>query len=497
MAKAADLESGIAQNIDTAGSGVTNNPARLNIEGNCDKLVGIDNHDDDAHSRTGNLWTASAHIVTAVIGSGVLSLAWSIAKLGWIAGPLILLGFAFVTYYTSLLLADCYRCPDPVTGKRSYNYMSAVRAHLGGRQVTVCGCVQYLNLIGTTIGYTITASISMVAIKRSGCFHSEGHDAPCHVSNNFYIALFGGFQIVLSMIPDFNRIWWLSIVAAIMSFSYSSIGLGLATSRVIEDGHILGTATGDIVLDDALSLGWKTRSVFQALGNIAFAYSFSTILIEIQNTLKAPPAENKTMKKASLLGIAVTTTFYMSVGCLGYAAVGSIAPGNILTGFGFYEPYWLIDIANVCIIVHLIGAYQVFCQPIYAFVESSASNKWPKIDFINREYKLSLPLVGNLKLSIFKILWRSLFVVFTTIVAMLLPFFNDIVGLLGAIAFWPLTVYFPVAMHISQTRLKSWTPKWLALQALSVICLLISLAAGIGSVAGLVEDLKTYTPFSS
>lgn len=79
----------------------------------------------------GSFWTASAHVITAVIGSGVLSLAWSIAQMGWIAGPLVLLLFAFVTYYTSSLLADCYRHPDPVTGKRNYTYMDAVKANLG------------------------------------------------------------------------------------------------------------------------------------------------------------------------------------------------------------------------------------------------------------------------------------------------------------------------------------------------------------------------------
>lgn len=75
--------------------------------------------------------TASAHIITAVIGSGVLSLAWAIAQLGWVAGPAVLLAFSFITYFTSTLLADCYRSPDPVTGKRNYTYMDVVRANLG------------------------------------------------------------------------------------------------------------------------------------------------------------------------------------------------------------------------------------------------------------------------------------------------------------------------------------------------------------------------------
>ena len=79
----------------------------------------------------GTVWTASAHIITAVIGSGVLSLAWATAQLGWIAGPTVLFLFSFVTYYTSCLLAACYRSGDSVTGKRNYTYMEAVQANLG------------------------------------------------------------------------------------------------------------------------------------------------------------------------------------------------------------------------------------------------------------------------------------------------------------------------------------------------------------------------------
>ena len=77
------------------------------------------------------MWTASAHIITAVFGSGVLSLAWDLGQLGWIAGPAAMLLFSFVTYCTSILLSACYRSGDPVNGKRNYTYMDAVRANLG------------------------------------------------------------------------------------------------------------------------------------------------------------------------------------------------------------------------------------------------------------------------------------------------------------------------------------------------------------------------------
>ena len=79
----------------------------------------------------------------------------------------------------------------------------------------------------------------------------------------------------------------------------------------------------------------------------------------MQDTLKSPPAENQIMKKASVIAVLVTTFFYLCCGCLGYAAFGNDTPGNLLTGFEFYEPYWLVDFANACIVLHMVGGYQV------------------------------------------------------------------------------------------------------------------------------------------
>lgn len=91
----------------------------------------------------------------------MLSLAWAVAQLGWIAGPAVMILFSLVTVYTSSFLADCYRAGDLNSGKRNYTYMDAVQSILGGVNVTFCGIFQYLNLFGIVIGYTIAASISM------------------------------------------------------------------------------------------------------------------------------------------------------------------------------------------------------------------------------------------------------------------------------------------------------------------------------------------------
>jgi amino acid permease len=449
-------------------------------------------YDDDGRlKRTGTMWTASAHIITAVIGSGVLSLAWAIAQLGWVAGPAVMLLFAFVIYYTSTLLAECYRSGDPCTGKRNYTYMDAVRANLGGSKVRLCGVIQYANLFGVAIGYTIAASISMLAIKRADCFHEKGHKNPCRSSSNPYMILFGVVQIVFSQIPDFDQIWWLSIVAAIMSFTYSTIGLSLGIAQTVANGGFMGSLTGISVGTGVTSMQKVWRSL-QAFGDIAFAYSYSIILIEIQDTIKAPPpSEAKVMKRATMVSVATTTVFYMLCGCMGYAAFGDKSPDNLLTGFGFYEPFWLLDVANAAIVVHLVGAYQVFVQPIFAFVERWAAARWPDGGFISRELR-----VGPFSLSVFRLTWRTAFVCATTVVSMLLPFFGDVVGLLGAVSFWPLTVYFPVEMYIAQRGVRRGSARWLCLKVLSAACLVVSVAAAAGSIADVVDALKVYRPFS-
>lgn len=335
----------------------------------------------------------------------------------------------------------------------------------------------------------------MMAIERSNCFYTKGHDSPCAVSSNPYMIAFGVVEIIFSQIPDFDQIWWLSIVAAIMSFTYSTIGLGLGIAKVAENGIIRGSLTG-------VSVGTVTETqkiwrVFQALGSIAFAYSYSMILIEIQDTVKSPPSEYKTLKKASLISVAVTTVFYMLCGCFGYAAFGDTSPGNLLTGFGFYNPFWLLDIANVAIVIHLIGAYQVYAQPLFAFIEKAAQNQFPESKFITKEYAVPIPGFRPIRLNLFRLVWRTIFVIITTVISMVMPFFNDVVGLLGALGFWPLTVYFPIEMYIKQNGIPKWSGRWMSLQILSGACFVISAVAAVGSVAGVVSDLQVYKPFET
>lgn len=179
---------------------------------------------------------------------------------------------------------------------------------------------------------TILYELVIRAVKRSNCFHIHGHEDKCSISNYPFMAIFAAIQIVLSQIPNFHKLSWLSIVAAVMSFAYSSIGLALSVAKVagihkhflinylyfmyicyivltiylikyylkcwmIKSGilkywssvtwsggghdHVRTSLTGTTVGVDVTGSDKVWRS-FQSIGDIAFAYAYSTVLIEIQ-----------------------------------------------------------------------------------------------------------------------------------------------------------------------------------------------------------------------
>ncbi|XP_034674499.1 amino acid permease 2-like [Vitis riparia] len=442
---------------------------------------------DDGVVRTGTFWSTIPHAFTSMVGTCILALPWSISQLGWIVGPVAILAFPVITYYYAALLCDCYRTPDPIKGRRNRTYMDAVRAFLGERNVVICGVLQYAALWGTMIGYTITTAISIASVKRSICFHR--HDARCDVQGNLYMMAFGAMEIVLSQFPNLEKVTILSVIATATSFIYSLVALGLSVAKLSTHHELRGSTLVANVGEDIASLT-KVWHVFQALGNIAFAYTYSWLLLEIQDTLKSPPPENQVMKKISLYTIAGTSIFYSSLGFIGYAAFGSHAPGNVLTGFG--EPFWLVDIGHISVIIHLIGAYQVFGQVVFATNERLLTSRCSTTSVFNRTCNIRFPGIrnGSFQFSLSRLLMRTIFVIFTTLAAMIFPFFNAILSILGSISFWPITVYFPMQMYMIQAKIEKGTPTWTVLYVLSFVCLVVSLVAIVGSVADISQTLR-------
>ena len=70
----------------------------------------------------------------------------------------------------------------------------------------------------------------LMIIKHACIYLSDGC-CLLQVSNNPFMLIFGACQIILSQIRNLDELWVMSIIAALVSFGYSSIGLGLAIGK--------------------------------------------------------------------------------------------------------------------------------------------------------------------------------------------------------------------------------------------------------------------------
>ena len=61
-------------------------------------------------------------------------------------------------------------------------------------------------------------------------------------------------------------------------------------------------------------------------------------------------------------------------------------------------------------------------------VENNLDHYFPNSKFLTAGVNVPVPKVGTLQLPIFRVVWRTIYVCIATFIAILAPFFNDIVG---------------------------------------------------------------------
>lgn len=107
-----------------------------------------------------------------------------------------------------------------------------------------------------------------------------------------------------------------------------------------------------------------------ALGDVAFAYAGHNVVLEIQATIPSTPENpsKKPMWKGVVVAYIIVAICYFPVAVIGYWAFGNSVEDNIL--ISLEKPRWIIAAANLMVVVHVIGSYQVviftrYCM--YAF----------------------------------------------------------------------------------------------------------------------------------
>ncbi|KAL5982876.1 hypothetical protein ACLOJK_016954 [Asimina triloba] len=294
----------------------------------------------------GAKWYYSAfHNVCAMVGAGVLGLPLAMAQLGWIPGILALCISWVVTLYTLWQMVELH---EDVPGKRFDRYHELGQHSFGQRLgFWIVFPQQAVVQVASDIVYMVTGGKSL---KK---FFDIVSPEVSSIRKTYFILVFACVQLILSQCPNFNSLTVISLLAAVMSMSYSMISFITCLVKGRHPGSHYGVRASkpvDITFD-----------VFSALGTIAFAYAGHSVVLEIQATM--PTSEQKPSKipmwRGVLVAYVVVAVCYFSVALTGYWAFGNLVEDDVL--ISLERPPWLIAAANL----------MVFAMPIFDMIESA------------------------------------------------------------------------------------------------------------------------------
>lgn len=146
--------------------------------------------------------------------------------------------------------------------------------------------------------------------------------------------------------------------------SYSTIAWTTSIAKGVQPdvqyGYKSSTAAGTVF------------NFFNALGDVAFAYAGHSVVLEIQATIPSTPEKPSKgpMWKGVVVAYIVVALCYFPVALIGYWTFGNSVQDNIL--LSLEKPGWLIAMANMFVVIHVIGSYQViFSLKLYRILVSS------------------------------------------------------------------------------------------------------------------------------
>nr|XP_018678279.1 PREDICTED: probable GABA transporter 2 isoform X3 [Musa acuminata subsp. malaccensis] len=229
----------------------------------------------------------------------------------------------------------------------------------------------------------------------------------------------------------------------------------------------------------------RTFNAFTSISILASLYG-NGILPEIQATM-APPATGKMVKGLMLCYSVIIVTFY-SAAVSGYWAFGNKVNSNVLDSLlpdsgPSLAPTWLLGLAVVFVLLQLLAIGLVYSQVAYEIIEKNSADI-KKSKFSKRN------LVPRLIL-------RTLYMAFCGFMAAMLPFFGDIVAVVGAIGFIPLDFVLPMLLYnISIGPSKRSAIHWINI-FIMVVFTGVGIMGAFASIRKLVLDAHQFKLFSN
>ncbi|KAI3946614.1 hypothetical protein MKX01_014472 [Papaver californicum] len=340
-----------------------------------------------------------------LIGLGQLSTPYAVQNGGW-ASAFLLIGFGIVCAYTSHLLAECLK-----NNVRLRNYPDIAQFTFGKKGRLIASIFMYMEIFMSLVSFTISL-----------------HD-------NLGQVFLGVKLLDLSWINTAQALTVIAIIIALPSvwlrdlskMSFLSTA-GILMSLIIFITVGCTAAFGGIKANQSIP-ALQLQNIPAVSGLYIFSFASHVLFPDIYKSMKDPSQ----FTKVSIASFGLVTIFYTALGFMGAKLFGSGVSSQITLSMPRH------------LIITKIALWAVVLTPLtkYAF------ELVPLASAVERK----LPSSMSLKMKMFfRGTVGSLLLIFVLVLALTVPYFEDVLGLTGSLVSISVSIIYPCAFYIKIFR---------------------------------------------
>ncbi|KAG1139119.1 hypothetical protein G6F37_004320 [Rhizopus arrhizus] len=396
----------------------------------------------------GSFLTAYFNVVCVVAGTGTLGLPKAFAEGGWL-GILILILASAMAIYSGIVLIRClYHQP----GKRLHDYKAIGTAAFGWPGYIIASALHFLNLFGCPALYLVLAGGNMVSLLKG---------TPGELKYQIWVAIWGCFLLVPSLIlKTLKEVTVISAIGAVCTM--------MAVFVVLIQGPMYRHEHPEIpVVHDGVI--WEGFPL--ALSTIAFSFGGNNTYPHAEHALKKPHQ----WKWAVTAGLSTCVGLYFLTAVPGYWSFGNTTQSPIYNS--------LPDGPGKLLSTIVMTIHVIFAIPIYS---TSFSLEFERFTNCSEER------FGKLGAWIGRAIIRTVTMGILVILACFIPYFDDFMGLIGALANCGLVFLLPILCYLKLTGVRNKPWYELAFCALTIFLGIVGCVFGtIDAIKALIRDFNS------
>ncbi|KAJ2963474.1 hypothetical protein NQZ79_g1503 [Umbelopsis isabellina] len=392
----------------------------------------------------GSLWQAYVNVVCIVAGTGVLSLPYALKQGGWIGILIIFLAW-FMSMTSGNILVKCCYAAGP---KRLYSYKAIGDAAFGPIGGWIIFFFNFIILIGASMLFFVLIGGNL-------------HSLLAGTSGELTMALWVIIPGICVAIPFI-------FIKSMKEISFTSALGALATFTVVLIVLIssLQYRPSDPIYHD--NVIWEQFPI--ALSSIAFSFAGNMVYPNIEHSMKNP----KQWNSAVYLGLSSCALMYILTAVPGYYIYGTTAQSPIYNNLANRGAQMA---AQVIITIHVLLAVPILITSLALDIEGM--------------FNITVDRMGKTGEFFARASLRIIIMVAVCVVAIYVPYFGDLLSLIGSFSNCLLIFTFPVMCYLKLTGIRNKPVYELAWYALTVLMGIVGLIFGtIDSVKALISDFQ-------